>query len=816
MIHKYDMIASIMDGGVRKRRNEEVRPGDGVFIDIMNGYCVFMMYASCDSGLFDVVKEYAAGLVVVSVLPNCDNFEYIRFAFNHLSVLVHVPLEYDGNVQSFLISVDEICDFVGIEIDDLARLESRFRVTFRKSLLDPVMPLIDERLFNWQRNNMKILMKKRENEFLDEMFRWEGRVFDCNDLCLFDLVASLFYVSMSFMIRSKFYAFCNDVKYLDALKEGKEEDSVQFEMADFAEMTLRKAGSYGTVNACYHVVHHQIFAVKIDNQNDVSRTEREFKIMRRCRHPCIIHAYAMVVVPCQKCGIIMEYAIYGSLQSLQGNVYVTDTSPGCWGFPIIVDVCFGIDHMHACGFVHRDIKYDNIVISHSGRANLCDFGSACPIGRGNEGIEENVTKAYQAEETREDGVFTLFSDYYFIDNLFVERYRAIPATSQIAGMVNGRKERAIARPMAIYLVYMLMWDHMRCPYLNPALMRRIVELFKIRKPFSERSDYAVFMSYLMDMNDFESGIHFSGGEYLTCFLPFYMEREGMDHWMERPDTRLSKKVFVEALLSMLNGVKTDIDFDISMKIRATNFGECSSESEILRWMIFRLCGQMLADKDKTLRKWAMQQIRTLIELGYDEGCLYIAMELMFIGKREKALEYLEKFFGNDFDVEKLIRTRIPDANIPIEAHLYSKRILEVLDEPLCGLFLFDELVRIYYFRGTEYRLPTNLKVFNEDKFCDGAVQMFQSYMSGRPYDNLWTPERYCFKWVRYIVSLIIGGRIIGTERTLAIADYLHQAVRELIDIGESWDALKCSSCFSTDDVMWFRWLKHEATLMNLI
>ncbi len=32
--------------------------------------------------------------------------------------------------------------------------------------------------------------------------------------------------------------------------------------------------------------------------------------------------------------------------------------------------------MHDIGLVHKDIKIENILISHSGRAKICDFGSS--------------------------------------------------------------------------------------------------------------------------------------------------------------------------------------------------------------------------------------------------------------------------------------------------------------------------------------------------------------------------------------------------------------------------------------------------------
>jgi serine/threonine protein kinase len=40
-----------------------------------------------------------------------------------------------------------------------------------------------------------------------------------------------------------------------------------------------------------------------------------------------------------------------------------------------------LDHMHACGLVHRDIKLENIVLRASGRVHLLDLGICGKAGQ---------------------------------------------------------------------------------------------------------------------------------------------------------------------------------------------------------------------------------------------------------------------------------------------------------------------------------------------------------------------------------------------------------------------------------------------------
>ena len=108
----------------------------------------------------------------------------------------------------------------------------------------------------------------------------------------------------------------------------------------------------------------RLVAIKFSQAQFTERFEREARAIAALNHPNIAQIYDV-----GENYIVMEYVDGEPVRSPDSTRKLLD---------IAVQIADGLAAAHAAGFVHRDLKPDNILIAKSGRVKILDFGLAKP------------------------------------------------------------------------------------------------------------------------------------------------------------------------------------------------------------------------------------------------------------------------------------------------------------------------------------------------------------------------------------------------------------------------------------------------------
>ena len=236
----------------------------------------------------------------------------------------------------------------------------------------------------------------------------------------------------------------------------------------FGRYRLEAIIGRGAFGAVYRASDQQLqrnVAVKLlrrgrASDDAVVRLQREAHALAKLRHPNVLTIFdggALFGVPF----VAMDLLPGGSLRQL------LDEKNLSWGqrMALAVGLASGVAAVHAGGFVHRDIKPDNVLIDSDGRAVLGDFGLARSLDRSSDQLESKGgysdsqtdsqtqegaivgTPAYMAPEQMLGEVATPAADQFALavtiwEILFgarpfadMNRYRAIEAGPALPGTI---------------------------------------------------------------------------------------------------------------------------------------------------------------------------------------------------------------------------------------------------------------------------------------------------------------------------------------------------------------------------------------------
>jgi len=160
------------------------------------------------------------------------------------------------------------------------------------------------------------------------------------------------------------------------------------------------------------------------------RFRREAQAAASLSHPSIVQVYDIAEDGSGDC-IVMEYVEGSPLAALLGSGPLEP-----WlAARLAREIAEGLEAAHAAGFVHRDLKAENVIITPSGRAKILDFGLAKPIGPSEgdsltaDGAVLGTYRAMSPEQAR-GGTVDARSDLF---SLGVLLYEMLTGTSPFRG-----------------------------------------------------------------------------------------------------------------------------------------------------------------------------------------------------------------------------------------------------------------------------------------------------------------------------------------------------------------------------------------------
>ncbi|KAM4713160.1 rho-associated protein kinase 2-like isoform 2-T4 [Anableps anableps] len=151
---------------------------------------------------------------------------------------------------------------------------------------------------------------------------------------------------------------------------------LQVKLDDFEKVKLIGRGAYGEVQLVRHKASKKVYAMKqLSKFEMIKRSESAF--FWEERHIMAFSNSPWIVQLC--CAFQDDRHLYMVMEFMPGGDVVTLTLnydiPEKWARFYTAELVLALDAIHSMGFIHRDIKPDNMLLDQHGHLKLADFGT---------------------------------------------------------------------------------------------------------------------------------------------------------------------------------------------------------------------------------------------------------------------------------------------------------------------------------------------------------------------------------------------------------------------------------------------------------
>ncbi|VDM39608.1 unnamed protein product [Toxocara canis] len=146
--------------------------------------------------------------------------------------------------------------------------------------------------------------------------------------------------------------------------------------SDFRVIKVIGRGAFGEVRLVRHTASENVYAMKVLNKNDMIRRAdsaffwEERDIMAHAKSEWIVRLH-YAFQDSRFLYLVMEYLPGGDMVSVMESCHISEN----WARFYSAELVLAVNALHDMGYVHRDVKPDNMLIARSGHIKLADFGT---------------------------------------------------------------------------------------------------------------------------------------------------------------------------------------------------------------------------------------------------------------------------------------------------------------------------------------------------------------------------------------------------------------------------------------------------------